>query len=279
MNVIEAFQLLRAKRAVNYEGYNFKYDTYFDGHATLHHMVCMDVETNKGIWHIWGMEGRNWTPDDLRRSNMNRMFSITEMCSYGDFVFYDPMGLIHFPGGAQPAGAVLNSYNQGRGLVRQHVCGTPINVHPGWMRPGDSPFHPGPGMPGLFQWHDPQMIRPGFGQQTQYSSGTGQRSSNFGTAEGLLHTLLGVQGVADYNQVRRDLFAKLVDANSWTFDIDDNKDPVMTFSYSDSHLAKGVQQVIRKLLKNSLVDKGYTVTPTATASDTVLEISVNLRTI
>lgn len=269
-------------RTVTHDGYHFKHDTYFDGTATLWHLFCVDKDSSKAVWHAWWLIGREWTPEDVKRANMNRMFSINEMCSSGNIMFYDPMGLIEMPQ-RLPATNVL-ARSQSRGHIRQAVYGG-VNVphhvclnqrHPQYpaFGPSDFPFHPGPGLPGQFPFQHPQL------SHVMYQSGsTGPHRPKFGFAGATLLALLGDSFNGLVQQLRSELFAALVDPKKWEWDAEKNDDPVLIYTYADSEYAVGIQRALRKILIESLIKKGYEATHTVDKNNTQLHITVPLSVI
>ncbi|WDS62198.1 hypothetical protein [Pseudomonas phage D6] len=271
-SVAQALNIIRSGRTVNHDGYSFKHDTYFDGSATLWHLLCIDLATGKPAWHAWSLEGRNWTPDDLRRALMNRMFTVAETVSFGDILFYDPMEQIELPT-RHRGEVVLQNYRNG-GMIRQSVYGQQV---PGMFNqgPSDYPFHPGPGLPGQFPFHHPQHP-----QRTSVSSGAHTRdvlvAPGLMPALGMLRQLMTDKDYYEYANIASDLIEKVRDPESWKWDKDGNGNPHMEYKYTDDRFTKGIQNAVSALLIDALKKKGYDVVPALREKEVILKISIDI---
>lgn len=279
-HILTAFDLLLARKPLTLEGYTFKHDQHFDGRATLYHLFCIDNASGKAIWHAWRVHGSAWTEELSNRAVMNRMFSLCELVSFQDVLYYDPMHLIKLPH-RHKAQAVMSaqSHTQPNGFIRTNIGGQmggmiPGNYGGGGMfpnGPSDYPFIPGPGLP----------MQPQFGQfnfQPQY-----QQASSVTAYAGLPNAaraaleLLNPGEQAYYRTTLQQLVTTLNNPAIWIWNDEADTDPKTEFTYKDGNYPRGVQRLMRKLLILAIERFGFKARwSTPDMETTILKISIDL---
>lgn len=253
-------------------GCDVSYETYTlstISRSTLYHVLCKDNVNGKAIWHAWYVHDGIWLTEHFDKTTFNKTFKEADLVSYKDMLFYDPLATIDLPE-RRPARDVF-SYRTSVPAEAMMSSYRPFEPSPFLNGPGDYPFQPSPGMP-VFNHYPPQHY-----PNTRATNTTADRSA-FGKAEGLLHAILAGKYDDVWRVISADLFAALVNKDNWVWDANSNEDPSMIFTYTDGQYPKGIQSVIRRLLMDSLKEKGYAAyVRVVNDNERAIHISVNLK--
>jgi hypothetical protein len=288
--IASAFDLILARKPFVLEGYTFKHDQHFDGKCTLFHMFCVDNSTGKAIWHAWRVLGAAWSEDLTNRALVNRLFSLAEMVSFEDILYYDPMHMIHLPH-RHKASSILTaqSFTRPNGFVRQGIMGggmAPQYVNTGNyvfpQCPSDYPFMPGPGLPLNPYQNHPFPITP---QQQHERVAYFSNSRNAVAQPNAARTMLNMLSADDLAFLQLTLVKlenHLNDSDNWIWAEDKGKDPATAFLYEDSKYPQGTQLLFRRAVAEHIKKLGYAFswsTPDMHTTKFIITVDLSLEAV
>lgn len=112
----------------------------------LTRLTCTNLE-GQILWKAWRMDsGRVWIEDDINLIVEKETFTINQLSSNRDIMFYDPAGMIEDSNLHSPERLMVLSLGNQIGCNGHHPSKGNYTFPAG---PGDYPFSPGPGLPDM----------------------------------------------------------------------------------------------------------------------------------